>query len=244
MIPKIIHYCWFGRGELPESAKKCIASWKKYCPDYLIIEHNEDNYDVSKNAYTKEAYEAKKWAFVSDVARLDILYENGGIYLDTDVELIKPLDGFLNCEGFMGFEDKKQVASGLGIGAVPNSSVIKLMLSDYENIHFIDPSTGNFDLTPCPVRNTATLIKSGLVPNGTYQEIQGFKFYPRHVFSPKESTSGRLKFKTNETVSIHHYDASWETRDFHIKKKINYIFGGRIGTRIVKILVKFGRLEG
>jgi hypothetical protein len=242
VIPKIIHYCWFGKNELPLSAKKCIDSWKKYCPDYTIIEHNENNYDVSKNLYMKEAYEAKKWAFVSDVARLDILYQTGGIYLDTDVELLKPLDEFLNNKGFMGFEDKKQVASGLGIGAEPHSPIVKLLLSDYENIHFLD-SQGNFDFTPCPVRNTKTLMGIGLRPNGQHQEIEGFKFYPRHVFSPKESTSGRLKYKTKETVSIHHYDASWQTKQFHLKKKINYIFGGRIGSSIIKFLIKTGRLE-
>lgn len=243
MIPKIIHYCWFGGNELPKSAQKCIDSWKKYCPDYEIIEHNESNYDISKNTYMKEAYEAKKWAFVSDVARLDAIYQYGGIYLDTDVELLKPLDPFLNAKGFMGFEDKKQVATGLGFGAEPKSEIVKLMLSDYENIHFVN-SENSYDLTPCPVRNTKTLTEIGLIPNGTHQEIQGFVFYPRDVFSPKEHTSGRLKYKTKKTVSIHHYDASWQTQNFRIKKKINYIFGGRIGRKINEFLTKFKVLEG
>lgn len=242
MIPKIIHYCWFGGNELPASAKKCIDSWKKYCPDYTIIEHNESNYDISKNTYMKEAYDAQKWAFVSDFARLDILYQFGGIYLDTDVELLKPLDKFLDCKGFLGFEDKKQVASGLGIGAEQNSEIIQLLLSDYEGIHFLFED-GEYDLTPCPVRNTKTLAKIGLIPNGEYQEIRGFVFYPRHVFSPKEHTSGRLKYKTKETVSIHHYEASWQTKDFKRKKKINYIFGGRIGSRIINFLIYANLLE-
>ena len=243
MVPKIIHYCWFGGNDLPQSAKMCIESWKKYCPDYQIIEHNEKNYDITKNQYMKEAYEARKWAFVSDFARLDILYQEGGIYLDTDVELLKPLDSFLNCKGFMGFEDKKKVASGLGMGAEKGSEIVRRLLDDYENIHFVDEQ-GKFDLTPCPDRNTKTLCEIGLIPDGNRQCINGgFEIYPRQVFSPKESTSGRLKHKTEETVSIHHYDASWETKDFHIKKKINYIFGGRIGSLINKMLITCKILE-
>lgn len=242
MIPKVIHYCWFGGNPLPEDAKRCIASWKKYCPDYVIIEHNESNYDVSRNVYMKEAYDSKKWAFVSDVARLDILYLEGGIYLDTDVELLKPLDVLLDCNGFIGFEDKKQVASGLGIAAEKESPIVKLMLSDYHNIHFIKEN-GELDLTPCPVRNTKKLLEIGLKPDGTYQEIEGFRFYPRTVLSPKDYNSGRLKYKTKYTVAIHHYNASWETKAFHKKKKINYIFGNRIGSKMIKILVKLGRLE-
>lgn len=242
MIPKIIHYCWFGGNPLPKDAKKCIESWKKYCPDYEIIEHNESNYDVFKNMYMKEAYESKKWAFVSDVARLDILYREGGIYLDTDVELLKPLDSLLNCKGFMGFEDKKQVASGLGMAAEAKSPIIKLMLSDYNNIHFVNEK-GEFDLTPCPVRNTKKLLEIGLRPNGSYQEIQGFRFYPRTVLSPKDYCSGRLKYKTKNTIAIHHYNASWQTNDFQIKKKICYIFGGRLGTKIINCLIRLGRLE-
>ena len=242
MIPKVIHYCWFGGNELPKSAKACIDSWRKYCPGYEIIEHNESNYDITKNKYMKEAYEAKKWAFVSDVARLDILYREGGIYLDTDVELLKPLDKFLSCNGFMGFEDNKQVASGLGLGAAKGSDIIKLLLSDYENIHFVGQD-GKFDLTPCPIRNTKTLTRIGLKPDGTYQEIGGFRFYTRQVFAPIEHVSGRLKYKTKETVAIHHYDASWQTRDFHIKKRINYMFGGRVGNLINKALIARKILE-
>lgn len=242
MIPKIIHYCWFGKNPLPKSAIKCIESWKKYCPDYEIIEHNEDNYDINKYEYTKEAYEAKKWAFVSDIARLDILYNYGGIYLDTDVEIIKPIDDLLESSGFMGFEDKKQVASGLGMGAVKNSPIIKLMLSSYEGCHF-KIGEGEYDLTPCPIRNTRDLIKIGLVPDGTYQEIQNFKFFTRDVLAPKEATSGRLRYLTKNTRAIHHYDASWQTPMFHKQKRINYILGGRIGSKVIKILVKLGLME-
>ena len=221
---------------------KCIESWKKFCPDYEIICWNEGNYDVSKYKYTKEAYEAKKWAFVSDIARLDILYNHGGIYLDTDVEIIKSIDDLLDFEGFMGFEDKKQVASGLGIGAVKGSEVVKLLLDSYRDIGFIK-ADGSFDLTPCPVRNTRDLVKIGLITDGTYQEINGFHFFERDVLAPKEATSGRLKYLTKNTRSIHHYDASWQSADFHKQKRINYLLGGRIGSKVNKLMINLGIME-
>ena len=242
MIPKTIHYCWFGKNPLPESAIKCINSWRKFCPDYEIIEHNEDNYDINKYAYAKEAYDAKKWAFVSDIARLDILYHNGGIYLDTDVELLKPIDDLLDCDGFMSFEDKKQVASGLGMAAAPHSPIIKLLLDEYENTRF-NLGNGQYDLTPCPVRNTKQLVKIGLRPDGTYQEIQNFKFFTRDVFAPKEATTGRMRYFTERTRAIHHYDASWQTPMFHKQKRINYILGGRLGSMAIKIMKSMGFLE-
>ena len=153
-IPKIIHYCWFGGNPFPELAQKCIASWKKFCPDYEIKEWNESNYDVTKNQYMREAFENKQWAFVSDYARLDIIYENGGIYLDTDVELLKPLDDLLILTGFMGFEENKKLcATGLGFGAVPKLPIIKEMRDDYDNIIFIKED-GSFDQTPCPYFQT------------------------------------------------------------------------------------------
>lgn len=242
MIPKTIHYCWFGKNPLPESAVRCINSWKKYCPDYEIIEHNEDNYDVNAHPYSKEAYEAGKWAFVSDIARLDILYHNGGIYLDTDVELLKPLDDILDCDGFMGFEDKKQVASGLGMAAKPYSQIIELLLSGYEKSHFLKED-GSYDLTPCPIRNTKQLVDIGLKPDGSYQEIQNFKFFPRDVLAPKEYTSGRMKYFTKNTRAIHHYDASWQTKVFHKQKKINYILGSRIGRMVINIMTTLGLMK-
>lgn len=136
MIPKKIHYCWFGGNPLPESAKKYIGTWKKYCPDYEIIEWNENNFDVTQNQYCKEAYEAKKWAFVSDYARLKVLYDFGGIYMDTDVEVVKPLDDLLQYNWFSGFESEKRIQTGT-MGAGFNSTIIKIFLDDYKNRHFI-----------------------------------------------------------------------------------------------------------
>ena len=131
MIPKIIHYCWFGRNPKPELAVKCIKSWKKRCPDYEIIEWNEDNFDISScPLYVRQAYEAKKWAFVSDYVRLKVVYDEGGVYLDTDVELKKGLDALLAYDAYFGFEDGTHVNTGLGFGAVKGAPILKEMMQD------------------------------------------------------------------------------------------------------------------
>lgn len=206
-IPKTIHYCWFGGNPIPESNRKFMESWKKFCPDYKIIEWNESNYDVSKNRYMREAYENKQWAFVSDYARLDIIYEHGGIYLDTDVELIKPLDDLLNLQGFAGFESDKFCAFGLGFGAIPKLPIIKELRDDYENINFIKED-GSFNRTACPIFQTEILLKKGLHQNNSLQEICGLTIFPTEYFCPKDFFSGKINL-TKNTYSIHHFDASW-----------------------------------
>ena len=153
MIPKIIHYCWVGRSPKPESVLYCIESWRKYCPDYTIIEWNEDNYDFTKNKYMKQAYEKRKWGFVPDYARLDIVYNYGGIYLDTDVEIISNIDHLLDNVAFMGFENtgdgKYFVNCGQGFGAVPNNEVIGLMRDNYDDLEFIKKD-GTLNMLPSP----------------------------------------------------------------------------------------------
>lgn len=206
-IPKKIHYCWFGKNPLPESVLKCIESWKRYCPDYEIIQWNESNFDVNEIQYTSEAYANQKWAFVSDYARLKVVYENGGIYLDTDVELLKPLDSFLKYEGYMGFENEKAVASGLGFGSVAGHPIIKALLDDYMEIPFCR-ADGTIDTTACPHRNTECLKRLGLKADGTRQELQGFQIFPPEYFSPMDWRTGKIT-KTANTCSIHHYEASW-----------------------------------
>ena len=233
MIPKIIHYCWFGHNPKPASVETCIASWRRYCPDYEIIEHHEGNYDLTKNIYMKQAYENKKWAFVTDYARLDIVYEYGGIYLDTDVELLKPLDHLLDCKGFMGFEDDEKVATGLGMGAVPKHPLLAGLMQDYQDLRFVRED-GSFDMTPCTRRNTDHLILNhGLKPDGSLQKLDDFMIYPRDYFAPKGPVDRTMKYFTENTVSVHHYDASWaegkQKRDIRILKT----FGGRIGGFLV-----------
>lgn len=155
MIPKVINYCWFGGSEKPEIVCKCIESWKKYCPEWEIKEWNESNLDIEYILFMKEAYECKKWAFVSDVARLLIVYKNGGIYLDTDVELHGSLDKLLNVGAFYFFESIRNIATGLGFGAEKGHTSVKAMLSYYENSHFV--SDGKMDMRPCPAINTNAL---------------------------------------------------------------------------------------
>ena len=215
-IPKKIHYCWFGKNPLPEYAKKCIASWKKFCPDYEIIEWNETNYNINKNQYMKEAYDAKKWGFVPDYARLDIIYEHGGIYLDTDVELVKPIESLLKHRLYMGVERPGIVALGLGFGAEKGHPLIYELRQQYETKSFI-LSQGKLDLTPAPTHQSIFLKKYGLNENDDLQElIHGCYIYPKEYFNPYNFDTGIIKC-TENTFSIHHYAASWTT----VANKIN-----------------------
>ena len=221
-IPKVIHYCWFGKNKKSKLIKKCIKSWKKYCPDYKIIEWNEENYDIQKNKYMYEAYKEKKWAFVSDVARLDIIYTNGGIYLDTDVELIKPLDELLVNDIFFCLEGDK-IATGLGFGSKKNNIIIKQLLNVYKNANFIKQD-GSFDLTTCVIRNN-TILKKYLNQVEDYNIINRIKnitIYPSEFFCPLDYITGQLKI-TNNTHAIHWYGASWMSKSKRISKKIKRI---------------------
>ena len=206
-IPKKIHYCWFGRGKLPKLAEKCIASWKKYCPEYEIICHNEDNFDISQNKYAKEAYEAGKWAFVSDYVRLKVLYDEGGIYLDTDVEIIKPLDELIEENGYMGLDDNGLVSSGLGFACEKGNELIGVLLKDYDNIPFVLPD-GSYDITPCPDRNTKTMQELGFDISNQNQLFMGIHIFPEEYFCPMKYYTGK-KVITKNTYSIHHFCASW-----------------------------------
>lgn len=209
MIPKTIHYCWFGGSPMPELSQKCIESWKKYCPDYEIKCWDETSIDLSSVDYMREAYEEKAWGFVSDVARLQILYDNGGIYLDTDVEMIKSFDELLCNAAFAGLEDDKYVALGLGVGAEKGNPVVKAMLDDYLDRHFKLPD-GTFDRTPCPKIQTDLLTKLGFNSNSGIQCINGMTIYPSEYFCPKSFKTGKVNI-TDNTYSIHHYDGSWLT---------------------------------
>lgn len=206
-IPKIIHYCWIGGKPIPEHNRKIMESWKKFCPDYEIKEWNESNYDFTKNRYMREAFENKQWAFAPDYARLDIIYEHGGIYLDVDVELIKPLDDLLNLKGFAGFESEKFCAFGLGFGAMPKLPIIKELRDSYENLCFVSPS-GTFNKIASPKYQTEHLVKKGLVLNNTKQKIDDLTIFPIEYFCPKDFYSGEINLTIN-TYSIHHFDASW-----------------------------------
>ena len=221
MIPKKIHYCWFGRGEKPKLAKKCIASWKKYCPDYEIIEWNENNFDINMNEYTKMCYEQKNYAFLSDYVRLLVVYQNGGLYFDTDVELVRNPDFLLENEAFFGFETegiskpKNEILNtGLAFGSVASGLALKTMLEEYAPL--LDGKSGTIG---CPILNTQAMIKLGLKPGGEIQRLSYATVYPKEYFNPYESTTGVLN-KTRNTVSIHWYAGSWLTPIQQIKSKI------------------------
>ena len=210
MIPKTIHYCWFGGQPLPNEFKKYIDSWKKYCPDYEIIEWNESNYDVNKCDFIREAYKQKKWAFVSDYARLDIIYNYGGIYLDTDVEVVKRLDGLLKNDAFMGFEKSGYVATGLGFGAKKGNMIIKENLLYYQNIHFTDEKINEI---ACPIITTNILMNYGLVKNDNKtQKLDDILICSSDYFCPKDSKTGVISLTSN-TYTIHHYSGTWLSED-------------------------------
>ena len=203
MIPKKIHYCWFGRGEKPKLAKKCIESWKTFCPDYKIIEWNEDNIDVNMNAYTKMCYEQKNYAFLSDYVRLVAVFENGGIYFDTDVEAVKPFDELLPNKAFFGFETKDYVNTGHGFGAEAKAEILKALIDAYDRV--ID---GQHGTVGCPVLNTEALVKNGFEMNGETQTRNGVVVYAKEYFNPFNDNTGLLT-KTDNTYSIHWYGKTW-----------------------------------
>lgn len=209
MIPKVVHYCWFGRGEKPAKVRYCMASWKKVLPDWTFVEWNEDNFDISAWPYAAQAYEKRKFAFVSDVARLYALYREGGVYLDTDVELLKPLDPFLDHVAFGGYERGTDLTTGL-IGAEKGSAWVKEFLDLYQGLPFVR-ADGSLDLTTNVRRITDHMASvHGFRQDDTFQDFEGLlTVYPGRYFSPLDPLTRKVK-KTPETVAIHHYIASWE----------------------------------
>ena len=202
-IPKIIHYCWFGGNPLPKSAEKCIASWKKYCPDYEIRRWDESNFDMNCNSYCASMLDKKRWAFLSDYARLKIVYDQGGVYLDTDVELVRSLDPLVEQGAYMGFENTDQVATGLGFAAPAGHAFLA------ENMAYYETLTEDQPLRACPQITTELLERHGLVRDRhLLQQVAGVILYPEDYLCPKDERSG-LTHCTQNTYSIHHFDASW-----------------------------------
>lgn len=246
MIPKIIHYCWFGRNPLPKDAVRCIESWKKYLPDYEIKQWNEDNFDINCCQYVRQAYEAKKFAFVSDYARFYILYHHGGVYFDTDVEVIKPMDHIISNGPFMAIEKSAAtehldcrlqigVAPGLGLAAEPNSPIIKSIIDIYNNLDFNPDRDGTIvNIT------TSFLLKQGFENRNEIQHVGEFTIYPDEYFCPMDHTTG-LTTITSRTVTIHHYTASWidhNTLHFrlHQLKNLGYqLFGKSFMNKLTSI---------
>jgi hypothetical protein len=238
MIPKIIHYCWFGEMAMPDSARNYIEGWLKKCPDFEFVKWDETNFDVNQSIYTREAYEKQKWAFISDYVRIYAIYTLGGIYMDTDIELLKPLNRFLSHSAFSGFEDDTTISTGI-IGGCAKAKWIELIFNYYQNRKFLQPD-GQMDLTTNVQTITRITVENyGMKLNNTYQELRdGLVVYPKDYFCPKSYKTGIVELSANSHC-IHHFDSSWISKDRRRYKELSYIiirfFGLAIGGRMLKV---------
>jgi hypothetical protein len=237
MIPKKIHYCWFGRNPYPEDFKKYLISWKKNCSDYELIEWNEDTFDITSNKYVQDAYEHKKWAFITDYVRLWALYNYGGVYMDTDVEVLKPIDEFLKNKAFSGFENPRAVPTGI-MASEKGHSVIKELLDEYDNRHFINVD-GSLNLHTNVEYITDYFVYHGLKLNNKYQIINEFALYPKEYFCPKNSRTLKIEL-TDNTYTIHHFAGSWTSDSIRLRAKIKKILGPNLMGIVIKIMDKIG----
>lgn len=206
-IPKVIHYCWFGKAKIPDKYREWMSSWKEQCPEYEIVEWNEGNYDVYQNRYMAEAYESKKWGFVPDYARLDIVYRYGGIYLDTDVEVVKNLDGLCHQKAFAGIAKNGYFALGLGFGAQQGNNIIKALRDDYNTRSFYNEN-GELNLLPAPFYNEEVMKRYGYRHEDCFQQLEDINIYPMALLSPVTPYTYE-PFLTEKTYAVHHYDGSW-----------------------------------
>lgn len=240
LIPKIIHYCWFGRNSLPTAVVKCIDSWKKYLPDYEIRQWNEDNFPVQDYIFAKEALENNMYAFASDVARLHALKFEGGIYMDTDVEVLKSLDDLLNQTAFSGFENEDFVPTGI-MASVKDGAWVTELLKYYDNKLFLNLD-GRMETTSNTFIITQMMKEKGFIMNNSFQEIKSYvTFYPNDYFCPKSYKTGALEL-TNNSYCIHHFAKSWIPKDKRyrniIKMKLMNLFGDKTIQKIIDIVKK------
>lgn len=217
-IPKVIHYFWLGGGEPPERDKRCIESWSRVCPDYEIVRWDESNYDISKNRYMAQAYEARKWGFVPDFGRLDVIHTYGGVYLDTDVELVRPLDDLLAYKGFMGISRNGFVNPGLGFAAEARNPVILHMLRAYDDLEFVHED-GSLNLTASPHYASASLRELGFTLDGGLENIDGFAILPAEYCDPLDEGTGKVH-RVENTHSIHWYFGSWLDPQVKMQKEL------------------------
>lgn len=217
---------------MPELARKCIDSWKKYLPEYEIKEWNEDNFDINTYPYVREAYENRRFAFVTDVVRLHALFYEGGVYMDTDVEVLKPLDSLLGYDIVSGFESDKQIPTGLMASQVGMPFILEL-LQDYNDAHFVK-SDGTIDLTTNVERITQHCLKYGIKLNNTLQTVNGFTFLPKDYLCPKSYDDGKIRL-TENTLVIHHFAGSWYTPIEKMKQRVAKILGPRLSSFLARI---------
>lgn len=235
-IPKKIHYCWFGNGEKTLLIQKCIASWETYAPDYEIIEWNETNFDINQYIYSKQAYDIKKYAFVSDVARFHALYEQGGIYLDTDVELLKPLDKFLDNHIFMGYSRDGQVNTGLIMGSEAKQDLLRVILDYYKSHSFLLKNGRANTTTVCTIVSDI-LVQNGIELDGKTKNNDKLSLYAADYFDPFDFEENKM-YKSKNTHTIHYYSATWKSNKdmavYRIGKVIKRIVGKRLYSHIAK----------
>lgn len=235
MIPKTIHYCWFGRGPMPELALKCIETWHKYLPDYKYKLWNEDNFDVNSVPYTKEAYECKKYAFVTDYVRLYALYKEGGIYMDTDVEVLKPYDDLLYLSGFTGYEGSKTLPPVTGtMASEAGNAWVKEQLDSYEGCHFINEE-GIPDLMTNTTRISTIMKAGGFVQDGKKQVYKDMHIFPVEYFCPRQTTGEILM--TENTYCDHHFMGSWDSGNKvnRLKVKLMNLLSQKNKSLLIKI---------
>lgn len=244
-IPKIIHYCWFGKGKKSKLINNCMKTWKKYFPDYKIIEWNEDNFDINCNEYVKQAYENKKFAFVSDYARLYALYNFGGIYFDTDIEVIKNFDELIENNDIYAFEKKDVIMTGVMI-AIKKSKIIEEFLMIYNNLKFLN-NDGTFNLLPNTYRLTEILKEYGLICNNEKQTLKNniAEIYPIEYFCAYDMDNSHF-IPTQNTCTIHHYDGSWTSKKEKFFKTMKRILSKILGLKIYDRIrnIKKGRKNG
>jgi len=226
MIPKIIHYVWLGGKPLTEMGEKCLASWKKFCPEYEIMRWDENNFDINSNQYVLDAYNAKKFAFASDYIRLYAMVKHGGVYMDTDVEVLKSLDQFLEHQAFSGFERPQQIPTGI-MACEEDFPLFKELLKEYETRKFINED-GSFNTTTNVRYITDKCLEKGLVLNNIKQDVDGFILYPTDYFCPKDYETKQLNL-TENTATIHHFDGSWLSKaakkEMYLKAKYQKKYG-------------------
>ena len=223
---------------MPQSAIDCINSWKKFLPDYEIKEWNEDNFDLDLYPYTREAYNSKKYAFVTDVVRLYAIYHEGGIYMDTDVEVLKSMDRFLQHEAFSGFESNDNIPTGL-MASKRESNWAKEMLDYYNGRHFI-LDNGELDQTTNTTIITNLMTPKGVILNNTFQEVEGLTLYPSEYFCPKDHTTGSIRLTPN-SYCIHHFNGSWLSKDKRARHKIKTTLIKLFGEKLINGLLSFIR---
>ena len=242
-IPKKIHYCWFGGGKIPEAYQAFIEEWKTVCPDYEIIKWDESNYDVNKVAFMREAAAVKNWTFIADYARFDIVNTHGGVYLDVDVQTLKNYDQFLELDSFWGmemeFNHQYYVNPGLGFGSAPGNPVLQELLELYQSMHF-----DNQRIVASPILLRGFFEKHGFVQKNVIQQLDFGTIFPKDYFAPLDCL-GRLKV-TKNSVSIHHYMASWftdPTADETIRyKKWVYYLGETMGEYAYQVFRRLRRV--